>query len=129
MTLQEILDLWVEKGAVYEWVSFDQAHLFWKHILLYEDVGPFNEEYISLSLNDILYWDSNFWKALFPLDWQYETPEYDSRYVDPVFRDWGVIYVLDNVSDAPRVRRWNFLKMQSTLHKDKVAYLSDLLSK
>lgn len=75
--LQKILDIWIEKGAVYNGVEYSEAERAWDYINFFET----KEDYIwspscYISINDILYWDSNFWEVMFHSDGYVENDMY-----------------------------------------------------
>ena len=137
MTIQGILDLWIEKGAVYKWLTINEWYI---------DEGQESSGIYTLSLgldvddkwtfNDILYWDSNFWEVMFPwhCDWKKGGMFINSYWLTFWF-EWFKTYtehpnedIYDSCWCAYFGKYCYYYKMQSVLHKDKIKYISNSLT-
>lgn len=125
MLLQEILNLRIGKGAIYEQKKVLML-LPWEDIK-FELVSEWEEEWEVIrfspadlstvsyvSFYKILYWDNNFWEVII-----------DCPAHNVCSECW--LYWCDKKTKTT-IRNYDYYKMQSTLHKDKVKYISDLLS-
>ena len=132
MTIQGILDLWIEKGAVYEHVAIEG--MFWNESDHRWNICYNAKRYSWIALNDILYWDTNFWEIMFPwhcdwkkggmfINWYTFWFQWFKTYTEHPNED-----IYDSCWCAYFGKYCYYYKMQSVLHKDKIKYISNSLT-